>query len=129
MHPMSARAFLAQDLTRNLRSDILKTIRDYELSGILPPGRYLVGGEIGMYLKRIAKKNPKNQVELTSPTEEDIMAMDKLWFEYERTILVHAHQFEDEHPEITPRSRIEDIHAWEDWVCRQISLDQAVVPY
>lgn len=47
--------------------------------------------------------------------ENEMRNLDALWSQYARTELRFAEEFEDAHPEIRPRTRAEEIHAWEDW--------------
>ncbi len=121
MELQSARAFLIGQIRKAGRTDIIDLIRDYEKRQ-LPPGRYLSASELCHYLSRIGQKNPRNQVEITNPTDEDISRMDALYHRWTNLDLKMANQFEEEHPEIKPRTRTEEIHAWEDFACQELGL-------
>ncbi len=41
--------------------------------------------------------------------------MEELWGQYAKTQLRMGEEFEDTHPEIIPKSKAEEVHAWEDW--------------
>ena len=41
--------------------------------------------------------------------------MESLWSEYAQTQIDAGVRFEEEHPELEPRTKIEEIHAWEDF--------------
>jgi hypothetical protein len=41
--------------------------------------------------------------------------MESLWKRYAVTQLNPNNAFEETHPEVVPHSRVEEIHAWEDW--------------
>lgn len=41
--------------------------------------------------------------------------MESLWSEYERQQLWPGQQFEEEHNDVVPRSKLEEIWAWEDY--------------
>ena len=48
--------------------------------------------------------------------------MEKLYWRWSNHNLVLANQFEEEHPEVVPKTRIEEIHAWEDFACQEVGL-------
>lgn len=121
MEPMSARAFLIGQIRQAGRPDIIDLIRGYEKRA-MPPGRYLTASEWCHYLWRVGKKNPLNQIEIINPSEEDIVRMDTLYRRWENVELPLAVQFEEEHPDVTPRPRIEEIHAWEDYACEAVGV-------
>lgn len=51
-----------------------------------------------------------------SPVPDDeLAAMERLWGQYATTVLRAAEEFEEQHPEVVPRSKAEEIHAWEEW--------------
>ena len=121
MEPLVARAFLTGILKKANRPDLIDLIRGYEKRA-LPPGRYLTASELCEYLKRIGKKNPSNRVDLVNPSDEDVTLMEKLYWRWSNHNLVLANQFEEEHPEVVPKTRIEEIHAWEDFACQEVGL-------
>lgn len=105
MHPMAARAFLNKLLNVTERMELRRTERN------LPPGRYLQGSEIC----RIFNLKPD------SLPEEETDKMEALWGHYGRTDLRLALQFEDEHPEVIPKTKAEEVHAWEDFALTHYS--------
>lgn len=108
MHPMVARAFLNMQLTPNGR----ERIRAYEKR--LPPGRYLQGFEVS----RLLNLKPK-------PVDESMgTEMEALWVRYATTQLNASHAFEEEHPEVRPLSKAEEVHAWEDWALQNFQMTQ-----
>lgn len=51
----------------------------------------------------------------TNPTERMIKKLEELWQNYERVEMASGRKFEEEHPEIVPRTRLEEVWAWEDY--------------
>lgn len=41
--------------------------------------------------------------------------MEEVWGEYARTQLSAGQKFEEEHPELKPKTKAEEVHAWEDY--------------
>ena len=121
MEPLVARAFLIGIIRKANKPYLIDLIRGYEKRA-LPPGRYLAASELCDYLKMIGKKNPQNRVELVNPSDEDINLMEKLYWRWATRDLVIANQFEAEHPEVEHRTRLEEIHAWEDFACQEVGL-------
>ena len=99
MHPMAARALI----TIHLSPDERKRLRVYEKS--LPPGRYLQGFELCRMFHLALKTVP----------ERDSLQMEDLWGRWGRTELAIEQRREDQDRSIIPRSKQEEIHAWEDW--------------
>lgn len=99
MHPMVARAFLSKLLNEFEKANLRKTERS------LPQGRYLQGFEICRKYNLKPKPLP----------EEETEKMQQLWETYAKTQLRAGQEFEDTHPEIIPKSKAEEVHAWEDW--------------
>lgn len=54
-----------------------------------------------------------------NPSEEHLAWMETLWRNYERNQEQMGRQFEEEHPEVTPLTRLEEIWAWEDYAMRE----------
>lgn len=50
-----------------------------------------------------------------NPSEMSIKKLEDLYQNYERTVMVSSRQFEEEHPELVPRTRLEEVWAWEDY--------------
>ena len=98
MHPMAARAFLNMQLSPSER----ERLRDFEKS--LPRGRYLQGYEVC----RMLNLRPKSVPDI------DTSAMESLWTHYAKTQLNVGRTFEDEHSDIEPRTKQQEVHAWED---------------
>jgi hypothetical protein len=48
--------------------------------------------------------------------------LDGLWRDYERQVIWPGETFEEQHPEVIPRSKAETVRAWEDWACEQLGL-------
>lgn len=48
--------------------------------------------------------------------------MDEMYHRWKNTTLRLANQFEDEHPDVTSRTFIEEIHAWEDFACQEVGI-------
>ncbi len=105
MHPMAARAFLAIHLSPGGR----EKFRAYEQSVVGQSGRYLTGFEI----VRCLQKRPEN------PQEHEAQKMEDLWIRYEKEHLWPARRFEEEHPEVVPLSKLEEIYEWEDYAVGQ----------
>lgn len=61
-------------------------------------------------------KNPPK-----SPAENDIARMDALWLDYQRTQGRAGQELETQHPEVEPRSRLDEIYAWEDYAVNEYS--------
>ncbi len=121
MEPMSARASLAYQIKKAGREDILECLRAFEKS--LPQGRYLQGFEICQYLTKLGRKNTQNLIEIENPTEQDSEMLDNLWRDYERQVIWPGEAFEEQHPEVESRSKVETIHAWEDWACERLGFE------
>ncbi len=49
-----------------------------------------------------------------------------LWWDYERQVIWPGEIFEEQHPEVLPRSKVETIHVWEDWACERLGLERAM---
>lgn len=41
--------------------------------------------------------------------------MEELWKQYATTQLRTGLEFEQSHPEVTPKTKAEEVHDWEDW--------------
>jgi hypothetical protein len=121
MEPQSARAFLIGTLRKAGRHNLIDLIRGYEKRA-LPPARYLTASELCHYLRRIGQKNPKNQVEVQNPSDQEIQQMDDLYHRWRGIELRLANQFEEEHPEVVPKTLIEEIHAFEDYACQEFGI-------
>lgn len=101
LHPMVVRAILVTQIS----TAGLEKLRDYEKSVMGMDGRYLQGSEICWCMKA----PPKN------PTDIVIGWFEALWLAYEREQEWTGRSFEEQHPEIVPRTRLEEIYAWEDY--------------
>lgn len=64
---------------------------------------------------RCLKSAPKN------PTDDEVERVDHLFFTYDRTQIRAGDQLEMEHPEVSKRTKLEEIWAWEDYAIRQFS--------
>lgn len=55
--------------------------------------------------------------------------MENLWFEYAKTQQHSGWDLEKQHPEVVPRSRLEEIWAWEDYaIARFVDWIQDLEP-
>lgn len=70
----------------------------------------MTGSEISRWIRLNV---PALEISNPTPTESDIM--DSLWKEYERTIIWPGEMFEQEHAEVTPKTKLQIIADWENW--------------
>lgn len=99
MHPMVARAFLNKLLNDFERAELRKNERN------LPQGRYWQGFEICRAYNLRPESLPDQETE----------KMEELWKQYATTQLRTGLEFEQSHPEVTPKTKAEEVHDWEDW--------------
>lgn len=102
MHPMVARAFIYKLLSDKQK----ESLKGFERR--LEKGRYLQGFEICQMFR--LKPDPV--------PEEETDRMQNLWMSYERETIWKGEQFEQEHSEVVPLSRLEQIWNWQEWASR-----------
>jgi len=54
--------------------------------------------------------------------------MESLWTHYAKTQLNVGRTFEDEHSDIEPRTKQQEVHAWEDWSLQNFQGPALVEP-
>lgn len=105
MQPMVARAMLMSQLS----SSGLEKLRAYEKQSFKDqPGRYLQGFEICKLMKNKA----------ANPSERMISALEQIWADYDSRVMSISRKFEEEHHEVVPRTKLEEIWAWEDYAIK-----------
>jgi hypothetical protein len=70
----------------------------------------LTGSEISRWIRLNVPT-----LEVNNPTTIESDTMDSLWKEYERTIIWPGEVFEQEYPEVTPKTKLQIITDWENW--------------
>lgn len=105
MHPMVARAFTNKLLNEFERAELRKIERN------LAQGRYYLASEICHKYNLRPESLPETETE----------KMESLWIKYATTQLNMGLEFEETHPDIQPRSKAEEVHAWEDWASAQLT--------
>jgi len=48
-----------------------------------------------------------------------VSRLEKLWADYEKNQMGASRRLEEEHPEVLPRTKLEEIWAWEDYAAHE----------